>query len=74
VRAPPEPGAGDIPAAGIPGVHHAAVLDLDPRGQAVGEAELPGGEQPVQILEDLRRRVVGMTRADGEAGLVQAGH
>ena len=57
---PPPP----LPEAGDP----AAVVDLHPAAEDVGEAEAIGDAQRLQVLDHVRRRfvVVGHARVEGE--------
>ena len=71
--APPDPGAGDVPAAGVPGAGDAAILDLDPGREVVGEPEPFGRVQLFQVLEHIRRRVIVVRRASGKPGPEQSG-
>jgi hypothetical protein len=60
-RAEPQGGAADQAAAGVAMADDAAVLDLDPGAQLVGEPEAVGRLERLQVLQHLggRRVVVG---------------
>ncbi len=60
-----------LAAAGVAVVDDAAVLDLDPGPQLVGEPEAVGGLERLQVLQHLRGRrvVVGDAEAERQLGL-----
>jgi hypothetical protein len=68
--AQPQGGAADAAAAGVAVVDDAAVLDLDPGPQLVGEPEAVGSLERVQVLEHVRRWwvVVGDPEAERQLG------
>ncbi len=69
-RAEPQGRAADLAAAGMAVADDAAVLDLDPGAQLVGEPEAVGGLERLQVLEHLGGRgvVVGDAEAERQLG------